>query len=91
MSACSLHSLEIEGQLRRASFSSDGTYIFAWTKSSSHTYGHQNRWYIWHINSTATPIVNTASPWIAVRYLYRFIGIELTYDRHDGQDRAKII
>ncbi|KUJ18810.1 uncharacterized protein LY89DRAFT_505370 [Mollisia scopiformis] len=63
-----LHSLVIEGQLRRACFSCDGSHVFAWSRSSDRTYGYQNRWYIWHINSTATPLLTPTSQWTTAKH-----------------------
>ncbi|CZR55968.1 uncharacterized protein PAC_05856 [Phialocephala subalpina] len=64
--AMGLHRLEIEGQLRRSCFSSDGNYVFAWTMTHS-IHGYQNRWYIWDVNSTTAPVMDSTSEWVAVK------------------------
>jgi hypothetical protein len=61
-----LHTLETEGQVREACFSTDDQYIFAWTLGRHSSY--ENRWYIWHA-STSELILNTSSPRIPVRDL----------------------
>lgn len=61
-----LHTLETEGQVREACFSTDDQYIFAWTLGRHSS--HENRWYIWHA-STSELILNTSSPRIPVSNL----------------------
>jgi hypothetical protein len=62
----SLHTLETEGQLKEACFSTDDRYIFAWTLGRHAS--NENRWYIWDA-WTSVPITNTSSPRVPVSKL----------------------